>query len=127
MTHFPCVALSSQAGLRLPTIVPSRSSRALEVVDILGQGSSSIVYKVMDSQHADRLPLAAKWCRKPAGGVKLKDGDVLRDLNRRDPSHPGIPLLVDECGDGTLLMVPVGQVSGHALGTNGGGIPSVKH
>ena len=99
--------------MSFPEIVPtwSPAGKTLEVIDILGQGSSSIVFSVQDPRHPSHAPLAAKWDRRSnrlASSPGLKDAIVLRDLNRRGPCS-GVPQLIDECHDGTLLMSPVGQ------------------
>ena len=101
--------------MSFPEIVPSWSPAAgqtLEVLDILGQGSSSIVFSVQDPRHPSHAPLAAKWDRRSnrlaSSSPGLRDAIVLRDLNRGGPCS-GVPQLIDECQDGTLLMSPVGQ------------------
>ena len=78
------------------------------MIDVLGQGSSSIVFSIVDPQDTGRAPLAAKWSRY-GPRRRLHDASVLRSLNRSGPS-PGVPQLIDECQDGTLLMSPIGQV-----------------
>lgn len=104
--------LSPQTGVSLPSLVPSRSlqQHALDIVDILGQGSSSIVFSVVDPQDPGRAPLAAKWNRSSSvSRPRLKDASVLKHLNSRGP-RVGVPQLIDECRDGTLLLSPIGQV-----------------
>ena len=97
--------------MSLPVITPlwdpPHQQHSLDVVDILGQGSSSVVFTVQDPQDPGRVPLAAKWRRHPASS--FQDATVLKNLNMGGP-RAGIPQLIDECQRGTILMEPIGRV-----------------
>ena len=95
-----------------------------QVVSPLGEGAMSAVYLVRDLQRPGAL-WALKELKQPQGNQEeremalelfRREGSILASLN-----HPGLPRLIDFCGDGQHNYLVMERVKGNTLDTILGG------